>query len=662
MQPIAYPVQHEKLLHIWQTFVENKKIVQDDSGLLPDPVVIQSWQRCSAILDPFKRPRSHTITEPALSSLLRSQADLISVAMPHIEDLHQFMEGSGAAILLTDGAGCVLALGGDASSQKVVTAYGLGVGTYWSEGYIGTNGVGVALVAAMPVQIVGAEHYCQPFHHLTSSAAPIHDANGRIVGLIGVVCGKEKASAHTLSMVMAIARAISNQFQANMYLEEANHRLTEVNTILETISEGVIAWNANGRIIHMNAQAGNMLKMSPESVLGKSLVDTFQFPPQIARAVAQKRELWDEEVVLTVNNHDTVSVMISLRPLGFNETGPTGFIALLRPIEHVRRIIHQQVGTQAMLRLEDVYSSSPAMRAVVRQAQIAARGTAPVLLRGEGGVGKNHLARAIHNAGTRADKPYLSINCRALPRELMLSELLGYAQEGDRNGRPSKFELVNGGTLFIDRIESMSLEMQTALLQVIETGHVMRLGSSHPIPVDVRIIAATTEDLETAVAEGAFISHLYYRFGVFNIAIPPLRNRVDDIPQLAERFLTRAEGSICRIDDEAMRVLCRYPWPGNVRELEMVLERALHMVKGEVIRVVDLPEYVRNGRVVAGNSPQPAPVLSTEEAEREAIIRAGQACNGRVTEMARQLGIGRTTLWRKMKRYQLSPDLFKYPN
>jgi transcriptional activator for dhaKLM operon len=297
------------------------------------------------------------------------------------------------------------------------------------------------------------------------------------------------------------------------------------------------------------------------------------------------------------------------------------------------------------------------MRLVLRQARIAARGEAPVLIRGEGGVGKNHLARAIHNDSRRAHKTLLVIDCRAIPHELMASELLGHEKGPGGDGRPSKFELANGGTLLLDQVESLSLELQTALLRVLETGHVMRLGGTRAIPLDLRIIALTTENLEERVTEGSFVSHLYYRFGVFNIDIPPLRERAEDIPLLAERFLARLSQRDDRaywVDGEAQKVLGRYPWPGNVREMESVLERALSHSRDGVIRLVDMPEVVRSGRVVTAGSPQPRPVLTVADAEREAIIRAGMACHGRVGEMAQQLGIGRTTLWRKMKRLNVS--------
>jgi transcriptional activator for dhaKLM operon len=379
-------------------------------------------------------------------------------------------------------------------------------------------------------------------------------------------------------------------------------------------------------------------------------------------AIQYNLELHDAE--LSIESESTghrINALVNLRNIS-GQDEPVSHIAMLRPIEQVRRMVHQQYGNQATLKLDDVFAQSNSMRPVLRQARIAARGTAPVLLNGEGGVGKNHMARAIHNAGTRAAKPFIAIDCQAVPRELLVSEMLGYGQDAEHRDRPSKFELTHEGTIFLDRIESLSMDMQTALLQIIETGHVMRLGSQYPIPVDVRIIAATSVDLDEVVAQGTFLAHLYYRFGVFTLNIPPLRERSEDIPLLATRFLTRhskPDEEPVELTDAALDVLCRYPWPGNVRELEMVLERAVYFSQHGKIDVPHIPEVVRNGRVVTGSSPKAQPVLSVTEAEREAIMRAGLANSGNMTAMAKQLGIGRTTLWRKMKRYDIDPLIFK---
>lgn len=663
MQPTSYPVNQEQLQQIWRAFRESGQL-PPELAAAADAAVLQSWRRCALRAGPAPRPK--TLKEPAFRSVLRAQADLIALATPFIEDIYQFMEGSDCAILLADGTACALTVTGDAAAVAALAELEAGPGSYWAEGQLGSTALGICLLEAMPVQVVGAEHYFPTFHHLTTSAAPIHHVNGRIIGIIAVVNPAAAATSHTLSLVMGAARAISGQMQTELFLEEANRRLTEVNTVLEAIDEGVIAWNEAGQINHINTQAGRLLHLNPTAALGQPLAEVMKLPAALRQAIAESRELQDVEMNFFVNGA-AVSCLVSLRAILAGGPQPIGHIAMLRPIEHVRRLVQQQVGAQATLKLEDISDLSSAMRRVIRQARTAARGTAPVLLRGEGGVGKNYLARAIHNDGDRADKPFLSINCRAIPHELMPQEFLGYEKDAG-HGRPSKFELANQGTLLLDQIEGLSLEMQAALVHVIETGHVMRLGSSHPIPVNVRIIAATSANLEQAVADGNFLSHLYYRFGIFSITVPPLRNRVEDIPLLVERFMSRITtaqwaasqyGQAAWIDDEAMATLRRYPWPGNVRELENALERAMNQSGDGIVHVADLPEVVRSGRALMGWSPQPHPVMTAAEAEREAIMRAGWACEGRVTEMAEQLQMGRTTLWRKLKRLNISVEQFK---
>ena len=662
MQPDAYPVQHARLKELWHTFIDTGRLGAQDVAFL-DPAVLQSWRRCLPRLDPRSRPHPKSLKQPSLESVLHAQDGLIALAAPVMEDIHQFIEGSNCAILLADGSACILAVQGDPVAVEAVDKLGLGRGAYWSEGQLGTNALGIVRTNAMPVQVVGAEHYFEVHHRYVTTAAPIHDVRGRIIGLLAIGGLAETASSHTLGLVMTAARAIGNQLQTDWYVDEANRHLTEVRTVLGSITEGIVSWNEMDVISHVNGPAGQILRLNPSAAVGHRVQDVLTLPQGILDATAERRELHDVEITYNVNGRAT-HCLVNLRPI-YEGHHCIGHIMMLRPIEHVRRLVHQQIGVDATLSLDDIASSSQsgAMRRILRQARIAARGTAPVLLRGEGGVGKNHLARAIHNDGLRVDAPFISINCQAIPHELMVSELLGHDEGSESRSRPSKFELAAGGTLLLDQIEHLSLEMQAALLHLIETGHVMRLGSPQPIPVEVRIIAATTTDLESRVRDGSFLSHLFYRFGVFNINIPPLRERSDDIPLLAERFLariTRSQQRAVWIDDDARTVLTKYPWPGNVRELESVLERAIRYSDDGVIRRHDLPQTVVSGRVLIGNGPQPKPVLSISEAEREAILRAAWACEGRVTDMAQQLGIGRTTLWRKLKRFNVDPKQFRH--
>jgi transcriptional activator for dhaKLM operon len=660
MLPAGFDIPNETIAELWRTFTETGRLDPEDAARL-DPAVVRSWKRCVYRFDPLARPRLTAISRNALTTIIRAQQELITIATPFIEDIYQYTERSDYAILLADGAGCILETGGDAHALGKAAELGFQQGMYWSENNAGASALGLVLLEGTAVQVVGAEHYFQFLHGIVTAAAPIHDVRGRIIGLLGMVGSVETATSHTLALVMAAARAIGNQLQANWYLEEANQHLSEVNTIVEAITEGVIVWNQQGEIRHVNEQAAEMLQLNPRTVVGRSLIDVLTLPRELAHAIEQGNELQDVELTLQALGRD-IRCALTLRPIYEAGAQPVSYVILLNPIEHVRQIAQQQYGAQTSLRIEDVQADSGKMRQVLRQARTAARGAAPVLMRGEGGVGKNLLARAIHNDGPRAERPFIDINCRAIPHELMAREILGHEQDTLTRGQPSKFELADGGTLLLDQIENLSLELQAALLHVIETRHVTRLGSSTPIPIDVRIIAATTENLEELVGQGSFLSHLYYRFGVFKIDVPPLRERVEDIPLLAERFLARQtarESQAMWIEDEAVSVLARYPWPGNVREFESVLERAMSQSRDNVIRVGDLPEIVRKGRIVSGRYPLAQPVLSVGEAEREAILRAGWACHGRVAEMARMLGIGRSTLWRKMKRFDLSPATFK---
>jgi transcriptional activator for dhaKLM operon len=660
MQPIHFDQSPEAISALWQQFMRVGALPPEAADQF-DPAVLQSWRRCISRFNPESRPRMASISSQALTSILRAQQDLITVATPFMEDIHQFTEGSGYAVVLTDGAVCVLAVSGDPAAIEAAADAGLQQGTYWSEDNVGTNALGMVLNQAMPVQVVGAEHYFSLFHNLVSAAAPIHDVRGRVVGVLGMVGPLNRAGTHTLGLVMAGARAITNQLQANWHLEEANRRLSEMNTVLGTIDEGVIVWNANGEVLHVNRQAGDILRINPRTVVGRPLPDVVDFPADLVEVIRNGGELRGVEIVLQVQRRPT-RCLVTLQPVQEAAGRPVSYVALLNPIEHVRRIAQSQFGSQTSLTIDDVQAESAGMRQLIRQARVAARGTAPVLIRGEGGVGKNLLARAIHNEGDRADQPFVDINCRAIPHELMAREMLGQEKDATTHGQPSKFELAEGGTLLLDELESLSLELQSALLHIIETRHVMRLGSSHPIPVNVRIIAATTANLEDLMAQGSLLPHLYYRFGVFHMELPPLRERVEDIPLLAERFLarhTQRDNRPMTINTEAMAILSRYPWPGNVRELESVLERAISQSRSEVIDASDLPEMVRSGRVLMPTGTHAQPVLSVTDAEREAILRAGWACQGRVTEMATMLGIGRSTLWRKLKRHNITPAAFK---
>ena len=648
-----------KVGRVWLAFVNSGRLDERDSAVI-DPIILQSWQRCSPRLNPYAQPKVTRLKEPLLTTLLQTQEQLISTAVPYLEEIYRLTRDEGYAFLLSDRTGCTLSVSGEPARIALLSELGLVQGAYWSEEQVGTNAIGVALKKARPVQVQGAEHYIAAYHHLDTLAAPIHDAEGRILGLLGMVGRASSAGSQALAMVTGVAWAISNQLQYEHFRERANHHLTEIQSVLETVQDGVVVWDEEERIQHINERAGQILLLSPTAVFGQRMSQVLGLPKMVLEAVRYQRHLSEVEAEIGVNGR-VVQTVISLRPIMKTPTEHFGFVLSLRP----GAVDSQSERRKTNWMLDQLPAVSPAIRQTLRQIRPAVRGKAPILLQGEGGVGKSKFGRAIHNGSERAHGPFISMNCRAIPSGKMVDELLGYEKGTGGFGRPGKFELANGGTLLLGQVESLSFEAQSALMHVIETGQVMRVGSTNAVPVDVRIIGTTSANLEQYVTEERFLRSLYYSWSIFNIRIPPLRECLEDIPFLVEQFLTRAGDRLERpiwIEEEALSVLCRYPWPGNSRELEHALERSVNHNQDGWITVFDLPEVVRNGRVMVTDTPQPQPLLSAAEAEREAIIRAGFAFEGNIGEMVDYLGISRTTLWRRMKQLHITAGHFKRGN
>ncbi|MCS6815777.1 MAG: sigma-54 dependent transcriptional regulator [Blastocatellia bacterium] len=311
---------------------------------------------------------------------------------------------------------------------------------------------------------------------------------------------------------------------------------------------------------------------------------------------------------------------------------------------------------QEMELFHEIIGQSPAIRRVLEQIRLVAMSDTTVLIRGESGTGKELVARAIHANSPRRYMPIVIVNCGALAEGVIESELFGHekgAFTGAHYRRKGKFELADGGTLFLDEIGDISLKTQVDLLRVLEEKKIFRVGGNTPISVDFRLIAATNKDLEALVAEGKFREDLYYRINVFSITIPPLRERREDIPLLAEHFLKKFARSMNKpvhgISTAAMALLQQYDWPGNVRELQNAIERAVLVCRGREIQPEDLPLYVNEARESAVGK-------TLAEVERQHIARILQETGWNISQAARLLGIDRVTLYNKIRKYQLKPD------
>ena len=302
---------------------------------------------------------------------------------------------------------------------------------------------------------------------------------------------------------------------------------------------------------------------------------------------------------------------------------------------------------------------SPKMKEAIRIGKKVAKSNSTVFLRGESGTGKEIMAKMIHALSDRRDKLMISINCAAIPENLVESELFGY-EEGaftgaKKHGSIGKFELAHGSTIFLDEIGDMPFDMQVKLLRVLQSGEIQRVGGLRTVPVDLRIISATNKDLKQAIAQHQFRADLYYRISTLSILVPPLRERAEDILPLAEHFIHRHELRLNRhpvpLPQETAEAILRYPWPGNIRQLESAVERAVHLAEGGAL----LPEHFGIADLMENRRPAaPAPAQATlENIERQAIAAALVRFGGNISQTAFALGVSRPTLYRKMSKYGL---------
>lgn len=646
--------------------LENWKEYVERHLTLPSvmPLVAASWQRCAARLNPYQEVAMQTLSADHLLAAQVASFDLISVARPILEDIFQYVEGSDTAVLLVNNAGYVLDLVGDLDMLEFLRQHTIGIGTSLSENQVGNNAINVALLERVPARIVGAEHFLLQFHRLAGSAAPIFDLSGRTLGAIGLMTPAYCHHLHTLGLAVAGARAVEAQRHSDLLLMEQNAHLAELNAILASISEGLLVWSAEGILMHINAEAVKMIGQPLGGMVGQRVRDLFTLPHFVEEALRKRQPLNDVEASIQIGDR-TFNCILSLQFV-INKSELRWIIVTLRQEQDVLNLVHKQVGAEAASTLDDMTGDSPEIRRVRKVSKTAASARAPILLRGESGAGKTIIASAIHNESPRRDGPFLVFACSSIPSELMVAELVGYdvgfslRQPG---GRPSKFELAQNGTLYLQDVHALSLEAQAVLLNVLDLGMVQRLGSARAIPVDVRIIASTSANMEKAIAQSSFRADLYYRLSSFEIRLPALRERQKDLPLLVDRILKRLSrqmGHPLSLAPTVMELLESYPWPGNVRELEAVLGQAAAQAgPSEMIGPMHLPDYVLRPTHVSLEDGKNLPIQTLYELEREAFLQTARLCNGSVSKMTELLGVSRTTVWRRLKEFNISPQDFR---
>ena len=649
------------------------------AGVNPGDVrkeIVESWLRCRHADVPADREYIHASLDAAgMQMMLQQNKRLIAVAKPFMQNLYKIVAGSGFVVALTDTRGYIMEIFGDQDTLTNPMTASFFCGADWSESAAGTNAIGTALILQRPIQVSGSEHYCRMHHCLTCSAAPVLDVSGRLLGVLDVSGEATAAHLHTLGMVVAAAEAIMAQLdirEKNNVLSVVNKRLTN---IFNTMSDGVIMIDESGVISEMNPVAMNILGTDSAVRVGMPVETAFGDRYQCIKKMLKKKESFvDTELILNIGK-EMCHFLASGTPVTDEKGADSGGVIVLRSIQQVQRLVNRFSGHYSTLQFSDIVGESRSILEAIRIAALAAGSMSNVLLQGESGTGKEIFAQAIHNRSERAGGPFIAVNCGAIPRELIGSELFGYGEGAftgaKRGGKPGKFELAGGGTLFLDEIGDMPLEQQVALLRVLQERKVLRIGCDKEIPIDVRVICATNKNLFMEVEKGTFRKDLYYRLNVISITIPPLRQRSEDIALLFRYFLEKLDKHMrgFMVEPAVIEQITRYDWPGNVRELQNVVERIVSLTEGRQVALENLPREIREWKpaesqktacgLAIGNENASAPILGRQrktwlaEEERQEILALLSDYRGNVSLTARSMGISRNTLYRKMKQYAI---------
>lgn len=593
---------------------------------------------------------------------LENNQRLLNNATPFIKILYDFLEGSGFFIVLTDKEGCILNVIGDKDVVEMALNLNMVVGAYMSENSIGTNAMGIALKDDIPIQISQSEHFVTAYHRWTCSAAPIHDIDGSIIGSLNLTGTNDKVHPHTLGLVVASVKSIENQINVENAKEELRETYQYMNTIIDSMSLGIYAIDKDGILKTINKEACSVLGIKEKEIVNKNVDVILPDWRNIFERLKNGKGYDNREIVLN-NGLIKGRYNASATPILIHKE-IIGMVIAFKEMQKVSNLVNKYSGKRAVYSFSDIVGESKEIKKVISYAKAISASPSTVLIEGESGTGKELLAQAIHNNSDRRNNTFIAINCGAIPKSLIESELFGY-EEGSftgarKGGYLGKFELANGGTLFLDEIGEMPLDMQVNLLRVLQEGYVTRVGGDKVIPVDVRIIAATNKNLKEEALKGSFREDLYYRLSVIPIKIPPLRERKEDIPILIRYFFrTKAKKlnkNLNSMNADLYIKMMNYDWPGNIRELENCIENVVNL-NGESTMFFD-NNVIDNSNNKALNSQivnmDTGISYTLEELEGLAIINAIEKSEHNMTKAAKLLGITRATLYSKMKKYNIS--------
>ena len=638
-----------------------------ESGLQPagiEPLVTRSWHRCLREygIEP-SAPRQISVLNPqSVKQLQESLGQLLPVARAEMESLYEQIAGSGFAVILADTQGAVLSTITDPALQREFRHAGLSLGALWDERHEGTNGIGTCLAETGPVTVHREEHFRGYNLTLSCSAAPILDPHGGILAVLDASTANSSDSRliqrHTMALVNMSAHLISRWNFLNEYRHSWILRFHSRPEFVGLLHEALMAIDDDGDILAVNESALVQLGCSTrQSLVGEPIGKYFQFN----FGALEQRAKFEPSAIWPVRDvaHGRRFFAIAREPA--------------RLAEHAQVALSNELSAAAEgpLEREHVGEDAQMRKNLACGRQLFAK-QVPILLHGATGTGKEAFAKSLHRGSLWSDKPFVTVNCAAIPESLIESELFGYTRGAftgaAKEGRVGKILQSNGGTLFLDEIGDMPLMLQTRLLRVIEEREVVPLGSEQALPVNLHVISATHRDVLQMIQTGDFREDLYYRLNGVTLHLPLLRDRGDKTDLIRTLLREENAGQDCiKIDEDAFRKLMQYSWPGNIRQLRNVLRTASALCREGVIRASNLPQEIldtepRPAPLVPANAEPAAAALSAgesspsaalREAECAALLRELERMRWNISRTAQTLGISRNTLYRKIHKHRI---------
>ena len=598
---------------------------------VPEPpvpsLILDSWRRSLEHhrLDPGSLQGPRILTQTRLRECRERAERFLHLAGEAVSRLHGQVRGAGYCVLLTDAQGRTIDYRVEPTLRHDCRRAGLDLGTCWSEGEEGTCGVAAVLTNGVPVTVHKRDHFRAAFIGLTCSAAPIYDPQGALLGVLDVSALEspdDRRSQHLIrQMTVQSARDIENAFFMHSTRGQWVLRAHPAPGYVDSQPDYLFAWDADGRLCALNPAARRYLR-ARLGHLPRNIGEVFDLDLLRAAADEQPRHLAEHGLYVRLST-------------------PARAVAVAVPGDD-RTALDPRIAERLRL----------AVRVKDRDL--------PVLIHGETGAGKEVFARQVHEASARRDKPFVAVNCAALPEGLIESELFGYAAGAftgaDRQGKRGLLQQADGGTLFLDEIGDMPLGLQTRLLRVLAEGEVTPLGAARRQAVDLQVICASHRDLPALVAAGQFREDLYFRLSGARFDLPPLRDRHDKLA-LINRLLDEeaARGGLRpALGEAALQCLLAYAWPGNVRQLRHALRYACAVCAGDTLRPQDLPAELHGG-------PFPAAPDTPASPERQALLDALVRHRWQPSPAAQALGISRATLYRRVKQHGIDMPRAKRP-